>query len=222
MKRLDELPEIIKIKDKNVCVLTWFNHERVLDLKEIQEKIFKHFNLSLNVYFDSNLTHAKFMDFCLKNIDSDIFIFFDLDCVPLDERIYINIVDELLNDECIIGIEQTANHLDSNFIYAGPACFAITKDLYNKLGGISFDGTNRSDVAQEYTYLCYEKNITVKFIKLISCKNNKWKLGIDRFFGNGCLYEFKDSKIYHQFQTNIEEQKIDFKQECKKIISNNI
>jgi len=220
MKRLNENPEIIKIKDKNVCVLTWFNHERVLDLKETQEKVFKHLNLPLNVYFDKNLTHAKFMDYCLKNIDSDIFIFFDLDCVPMDNKIYENIVDELIKEECIIGIEQTANHLDSNFIYAGPACFGITKDLYNKLGKISFDGTHRSDIAQEYTYLCYDNNITVKFMKLVSSKNNKWKLGIDRNFGNGCFYEFKDSTIYHQFQTNLEEQKQDFKIECGKIINN--
>jgi hypothetical protein len=84
----------------------------------------------------------------------------------------------------------------------------------------AFDGTHRSDIAQEYTYLCYENNITVKFIKLVSSKNSKWKLGRDRFFGNGCFYEFKDSAIYHQFQTNLEEQKQDFKLECEKIINN--
>lgn len=220
MKKLTEKPETIIINGKTVCVLTWFNSLIVSDLYNTQQEIFKHFDLKINTYFDENLTHAIFMDYCLKNIESDIFIFFDLDCVPMDKKIIENIVEELIKEECIIGIEQTANHLDSNFIYAGPACFGITKDIYNKLGSASFDGTHRSDIAQEYTYLSYENNIKVKFLKLISSKNSKWKLGSNRFFGNGCFYSFKDSKIYHQFQTNLEEQKNDFKLECKKIINN--
>jgi hypothetical protein len=220
MKKLTEIPDLLIINDKKVCVLTWFNNHIVSDLYNTQQQIFKHFGLTINTYFDESLTHAKFMDYFLKNIESDIFIFFDLDCVPMDNKIYENIVGELIKEECIIGIEQTANHLDSNFIYAGPACFAITKDVYNKLGGVSFDGAYRSDIAQEYTYLAYEKNIPVKFFELISSKNKKWKLGKDRFFGNGCFYSFKNSKIYHQFQTNLEEQKKDFKLECKKIINN--
>ena len=161
------------------------------------------------------------MDYCLNNFNSDIFIFFELDCVPLDDKIIENIVHELTNEECIIGIEQSANHLSPNFIYAGPACFGITKEVYDKLGKPSFDGTNRSDVAQECTYLAYEKNIKVKFIELIYSKNNKWQLGNDRFFGNGCFYKINDSKIYHQFQSHIEEQKNDFKNECEKIVKKN-
>jgi hypothetical protein len=220
MKKLTENPDLITIKNKKVCVLTWFNSEVVSDLQRTQEQVFKHFNLKINTYFDKNLTHAKFMDYCMKNFDSEIFIFFDLDCVPLDDRIYENIVNVLIEENCIIGIEQTANHLDSNFIYAGPACFGITKEIYKKLGGTSFDGTHRSDIAQEYTYLSYENNISVNFFKLESSKNTKWKLGADRFFGNGCFYTINDSKIYHQFQTNLEEQKNDFKNECNKIINN--
>ena len=73
---------------------------------------------------------------------------------------------------------------------------------------------------EEMINLAYENNVSVKFIELISSKNNKWKLGRDRFFGNGCFYTFKDSKIYHQFQTNLEDQKNEFKLECEKIINN--
>ena len=220
MKKLNEQPTILNINNKRVCVLTWFNHDIGLEIQQTQETVFKHLNLNIDCYLDPSLTHAKFMDYSLNNFDSDIFIFFDLDCIPLDDRIYDNIVEELLKEECIIGIEQTANHLDSNFIYAGPACFGITKEVYGKLGSISFDGTGRSDIAQEHTYLAYEKGVKVKFIKLTSSKNQKWKLGSDRFFGNGCVYEFKDSKIYHQFQINSEEQKLDFKTECSKILDN--
>lgn len=220
MKKLTEKPELLIIKDTRVCVLTWYNNDVVLDLKTSQEQVFNHLNLKINAYFDEELTHAKFMDYCLKNFDSDVFIFFDLDCIPLDERVLENMVEELIKEDCIIGIEQSANHINADFIYAGPACFGITKNVYDKIGGASFDGTYRSDVAQEYTYLSYEKGILVKFFELISSKNNKWRLGRDRFFGNGCLYSFKDSNIYHQFQTGIEEQKEDFKLECQKVINN--
>ena len=171
MKNLNETPETITISGKTVSVLSFFGHNRVLDIHESQQKVFKHFGLTINTYFEEGISHANFMNYCLKNFESDIFIFIDLDCVPLDDRIYKNIVNELISEECIIGIEQTANHKDPNFIYAGPACFGITKEVYNKFGGVSFDGTHRSDVAQEYTYISYENNITVKFIELISSRN---------------------------------------------------
>ena len=216
MKKLTEQPETILINNKVVTILTYFNNFIVLDLQTLHEKVFKHFNLTINTYYDENLNVQKFMDYALNNFNSNIYIFFELDCIPLDGRIIKNLVTELSNDDCIIGIEQSANHLNPNFIYAGPACFGITKNVFNKLGKLSFEGTFRSDVAQ-----AYENNISVKFIELISSKNNKWKLGSDRFFGNGCIYKFKDSKIYHQFQSHQEEQKIDFKVECEKIINQN-
>jgi hypothetical protein len=219
MKNLTEKPDLLLINGKKVCVLTYFNSINILETQKLHESVFKHFNLTLNTYFCENMKACDFLDYWIKNIESDIFIFFELDCIPLDSKIYENIVNELLKEECIIGIEQTANHLDSNFIYAGPACFGITKDVYNKLGSVSFDGTYRSDIAQEHTYLAYEKNIKVKFLELISSKNSKWKLGTNRFFGNGCIYSLNDSKIYHQFQTNLEEQRNEFKLECQKIIN---
>jgi len=221
MKNLNDSPNILNIKGKDVCVLTWFNSNIVYDIYENQKKVFDKLEMSIDCYFDESLTHAKFMDHSLKNFKSDIFIFFDLDCIPTDKGLYENIVNELTKEECIIGIEQSANHLDPNFIYAGPACFAITKELYDKLGQISFDGTQRSDVAQEHSYVCYEKGVKVKFFELVSSKNNKWKLGPDRFFGNGCFYKLNENIIYHQFQTPLLEEKTDFFSKCEKIINNN-
>ena len=189
----------------------------VQDLYENQKKVFKYFSLHIDAYYKESLSHAKFMDYALKNFESDIYIFFDLDCIPLNSNLYENIVNEILKDECIIGIEQSANHLNPNFIYAGPACFAITKDIYNKLNQASFDGTHRSDIAQEYSYLCLENKIKIKFFEIVSNKNNKWKLGGNRFFGNGCIYKLNENLIYHQFQTHIIEEKEDFIKECKKI-----
>lgn len=221
MKKLNENPEILLIENQKVCVLSWFNSMNVYDLYETQSKVFSHFGLKINHYFDKSLTHAIFMDYCLKNIECDIFIFFDLDCVPLTNNIYEKIVKKHIQGETIMGIEQSSQHVKPNFIYAGPACFSITKKLYEKINKPSFDGIfMRSDVAEEISYSCLNYKIPITFFKLISCKNNKWKLGEERYFGNGCYYELEDIKIYHQFQTNLEEQKKDFKLECKKIINN--
>lgn len=221
MKRLDETPETIEIKGKKICVLSWFNHERVNDLYEIQKKVFKKFDMKINHYFDPNMTHAKFMDYSLLNFDADIFIFFDLDCIPVMEGLYEMIVDEHLKNDCVIGIEQSSQHFTPNFIYAGPACFSISKKVYNLLGNISFDGIMfRSDVAEEISYACIKNQIPLKFFELVSSKNNKWKLGDDRFFGNGCYYKMNEKLIYHQFQTNLDEQKRDFENECINLINN--
>jgi hypothetical protein len=198
-------------------VLTWFNSHSVRDVYENQKRIFELLNLHIDCYFDERLTHSGFMEYSLLNFDSDIFLFFDLDCIPINREIYFTIVKELNSEECIIGIEQSANHLNPDFIYAGPACFAITKNLYDKLEKPSFAGNSRSDIAQEISYICREKNIKIKFFELISSKNSKWKLGRNKFFGNGSLYKLGSDFVYHQFQINIPEQKNDFFEECKKI-----
>jgi hypothetical protein len=94
MKKITEKPDLLMINGKTVCVLTYFNNNNILDIQKAHESVFKHFNLTINTYFDENMKAYEFMDYWMKNIESDIFIFFELDCVPLDNKIYPGIVCE--------------------------------------------------------------------------------------------------------------------------------
>lgn len=48
-------------------------------------------------------------------------------------------------------MEQAANHIDNSYIFAGPACFAISKIAYDKLGKPSFKSSKLVDTAGELT-----------------------------------------------------------------------
>ncbi len=150
----------------------------------------------------SDATHGEFLTETAKNCESKYIIFFDVDCIPLNSNIYDIILDELKNDDCIIGIEQMCDINPFNHRYAGPACLAFPIALFKNLGCPSLRQVgNRSDVGEELTWLCEENNIDVKFFKAISSEIPKWKLPDNRCFGIGTTYSHNKTEIlYHQFE----------------------
>jgi len=129
--------EIYCFNNKKVFITSFFNSKTISkDIAEYQKKVFNKFNILLN-QFDDDIRHPEFMDYIMNNINADIFIFFDIDCILLRK----NIINEILlevNDNSIFGLAQCDNSNDLNHIYAAPSCFGITKNLYNNLSNPSF------------------------------------------------------------------------------------
>ena len=181
-----------------------------------QKEVFDYFGITINQY-KGNLRHPQFMDIIINNIDSDFFIFFDIDCIPLSKNLVTYIIDKIGFDS-IIGIEQQCNSNTSiNHIYCGPACFAISKEHYLRLGQPSFNETTRSDVAEELTHISEEMKQKIHFFKKYHSDNDLWKLGEDRYFGHGTNYE---DKVYHQFEIRKQENIEKFLTKCLEIIKN--
>jgi hypothetical protein len=185
---------------------------------KLQRLVFQKLNLPITqVNIDSN--HGDFLTQTAKNCNSKYIIFFDVDCIPLVSNIYDIILDELKNDDCIIGIEQMCNCNPLNHLYAGPACLAFPTALFKNLGYPSLmQQGNRSDVGEELTWLCEENNINVKLFKAKSSEIPKWKLKDNRYFGIGTTYNHNNMDVlYHQFE--IRNSSTNFIAKCKSILN---
>jgi hypothetical protein len=201
------------IADKKVFISSYSYENLNKDITSHQENVFNKFKIDLN-QFVGKIRHAEFMDYIMSNIDSEIYVFFDVDCIPLKEGVIEFLVDKIKYDS-MIGIEQQCNSLTTNeHIYAGPACFAITKTFYEQLGKPSFSENRRSDVGEELTFISESKNKEFHLLEKKSSEDNIWKLKGGRFFGHGTIYG--DDLVYHQFEIRKFHDK--FIKRCKEII----
>jgi hypothetical protein len=176
----------------------YFNNSNTI-YKDYQKKIFDKFNIKLNQIagydefgFDG---HANFMNDIMNQEEVDYYIFFDIDAFPMVSNFFNIVLERIYNTDTILGIEQRANHLNE-FIYAGPACFCVSKKFYEKLGRPKFNATYRSDVAGELSHICVEKNHPITFFKFNECEIELWNLNDKVKFGIGSNYE---NIIYHNF-----------------------
>ena len=209
----DEIEILQKNNIKIIIVSYQYNNLDNL-VSKYQYDVFKKFNIELN-QFQGNLKHSEFMNNIINNYDCDFYIFFDIDCIPLKEGI-IEYIVEKIGQNSMIGIEQQSNSpFILSHIYAGPACFGISKQFYNDLGRPSFNGTDRSDVGEELTYSCEEKNKKFHIFKKTFSENNLWRLGLNDYFGHGTIYD--NDLLYHQFEIFKNQDK--FINKCKEILN---
>lgn len=185
-----------------------------------QKDVFNLFGMDLIQEY-TELNHPDFLDEKIRNSDYDIIIFFDIDCIPLKPNFYEYVIENLSDNNSIIGVEQCSLSRNKDLIYAGAPCFAITKEVYEKLDKPSFKLTHRADTAGEISLIAKEKGVNVKFFNIKTALNQKWKCG-DKYFGNGTIY---DDWLYHQFEvgrySKTPEYKIleyQFVKKCKEVI----
>jgi hypothetical protein len=188
------------------------------NIVKYQKMVFDLFGMNLIQEY-TEIDHPEYLDQKINNIDFDILVFFDIDCIPLNPNLYSYIIDKLSDNNSILGVEQC--NMKKEGIYAGPSCFGITKDVFNKLEKPSFKPTYRSDTAGEFTFSSIDKNVNVKLFNIKKSLNKKWKCG-DKFFGNGTTYE---DWLYHQFELgryykhpNLKIYEYQFINKCKEVI----
>jgi hypothetical protein len=187
----------------------------------LQKQVFEKLNLpvtQIKVNADHNTyRHGDFLNEISKNTNSKYVIFFDVDCIPLTSNLYDIIINELEKEQCIIGIEQKCNCNNYNHIYAGPACLAFSTSLYKDLNYPSLIQNERSDVAEELTWICEEKKIKIKYFNVSSSETPMWHLKENTYFGIGTTYSFNDEEVlYHQF--NIRSEHTPFIKKCNEFL----
>jgi len=158
--------------------------------------------------------HPNFMNEILSSEDVDYFIFFDIDCIPLQSNFINVILERIYNKDTFIGIEQRTSHLN-NDVYAGPACLSISKKFYEKLNYPKMNATNRGDVAEELSHICRERGYEINFFKFKSCVEPRWSLRNGVKFGVGSNYE---DLVFHNFLSACGYAKDIFINESKKIL----
>jgi hypothetical protein len=187
-----------------------------------QKKVFDKFGVEINqILVEPNLlnrgfnSHGTLLTELSRNEDVDYLMFFDADAIPLKSNFIDIILDRIHGKRAIIGIEQRTNHVKDSIPYAGPACFAISKETYNELGQPAYNETPRSDVAEELTHIGREKGFEINVFKFSRCEVPLWELGDGRKFGTASTYE---DLMFHNFESRNSEKVEYFIGKCKEVL----
>jgi hypothetical protein len=190
------------------------------EMLEYHKKVYDKFEIPVN-YTIANVRHGHFMDHVMRNVDADIFLFIDSDCVILDRSILDDCLEYVIENDSFIGPAQATNHIPpKSHIFAAPAFLMITKSCYQKLGSPSCLETARSDCAEELSYIAEEKAKRYRCIYPTMFDTipleGVWRLGNYGYYGIGTLF---GDRIYHLYQGRVGVNVELFKKRCNQILS---
>lgn len=198
--------------------LHWNNVDR--RIVDAHAKVMKKFDIPVN-YTSANIPHGQWMNKICREMNSDVFVFFDADCVPLDREIVDESVKYAIKNDTFIGIAQASNHIPPfNHIFAAPAFFVITKSCYNSLGNPSFSENSRSDVAEEVSHIAdsarkrYRCLYPTRFDGVPM--EGVWRLSNYGYFGIGTLFA---DRIYHLYQGRFNKNIELFMKRCDQVVA---
>lgn len=201
--------------------LHWDNVDsRIL---ESHKKVMSHFNIPIQ-YMDMNIDHGTWMTSIIRNTISDVYVFFDIDCVPLSKEVVDYSINYAIENNSMIGAAQVSNHIPPfTHVFVAPCFFVISRSCYEELGKPSFYPTMRSDVAEEVSYVAEERGKRYKCFYPIKFdgvpkKDGVWRLSNYGYYGIGTLY---DNKIYHLFESRWGDHIELFQKRCNQIIEGN-
>jgi hypothetical protein len=172
-------------------------------------------------YYNEDIPHGAWMDMVMRRSTSDIVVFFDSDCVPINNSKIMECISFVRDKGTFLGIAQASNHIPpKTHVYAAPAFYVMKKDCWEHLGRPSFKETYRGDVAEEVTYTAEEMGVRYRCLYPSTFEREPvegvWPLGNYGYYGIGTT--FAHDTVYHLYQgrmsTNIEL----FAERCKEIV----
>jgi hypothetical protein len=197
--------------------LHWNNVDR--DMLSAHQRVMDYFKIPMNYDNRDGHNHGMWMQWVINNSSSDVIVFMEPDCIPLN-NVYLEYIKYAKRNETFVGIAQVSNHiLPKSHIYAAPGFYAISKKAYEKLGRPSFTETRRSDTAEEICYMAEEKGM--KYRALMPTYFEKpssegiWPLSNLGYYGIGTVF---DNSIYHLYQSRMAENIEMFVKRCNQVI----
>lgn len=182
--------------------LHWDNVD--IEMLSAHKRVMQHFSIPMNYHNLNGANHGLWMEWVLKESKSDVVIFFEPDCIPLNNE-FLNYVRYTGKDKTFVGIAQVSNHIPpKSHIYAAPGFYCISKEAYNLLGQPSFTETRRSDTAEEISYMAEEKGLRYRalmptyFYK--EPEEGLWPLSNLGYYGIGTVF---DNTIFHLYQSRM-------------------
>ena len=159
--------------------------------------------------------HAIGLDEYFLTRRHEAYLVLDVDCIPLAKWVIPWILQNALAG-VLIGGAQRANHLENGeHIYVGPGVMAFSRDTFEKCGGLSFEGTSRGDVGEEFTYAAEGLEIPISFLWPTHVVANKWALRGTQSFGIGTTYA---GAFFHAFQISSGLTIPIFLEKCQKLL----
>jgi hypothetical protein len=197
--------------------LHWDNVDK--DMLSAHQRVMDYFKIPMNYDNRDGHNHGMWMQWVINNSSSDVIVFMEPDCIPLNKN-YLDYIKYANRNETFVGIAQVSNHIPpKSHIYAAPGFYAISKKAYDKLGRPSFTETRRSDTAEEICYMAEEKGM--KYRALMPTYFEKpssegiWPLSNLGYYGIGTVF---DNSIYHLYQSRMAENIEMFVKRCDQVI----
>lgn len=199
----------------NVAV-TFYNDKIDNQIVHYQKKVFDFFGLKIKqINCPTWPGHGHLIDEYILGLGEnwDVFVLFDIDSIPLDDKIVQEGVEWAKNNLGLFSVAQR-HYKKSEVVYASPAFLVFSKKTYDFIGRPTFVETHRSDVAGELTHKCLEKNIPVKIMWPSHVEQKQWLLIGNERFGRGTTYE---NRIYHAFESRMGNVSL-FVNKCREIL----
>ena len=184
------------------------------------KSVTSHFNLPVN-YYEENTPHGLWMDRVMRQSKSDIVVFFDSDCVPINKDKVFECIRYVQKTGTFLGITQVSNHIaPMTHIYAAPAFYVIAKKCWEEMGRPSFAETHRSDVAEEVTYTAEQAGIRYRCLYPDTFEREPvegiWPLSNYGYYGVGTTF---DDTVYHLYQGRMGNNVQLFVDRCNEIVN---
>ena len=185
------------------------------------ESVVRHFGLTAS-YYRVHMPHGEWMDKVCKDefeTGAEVVCFLEIDCVPTCETIMARAYRWTKENRGILGIAQSANHLDPHHIYAGPAFYMVHREAWQKVG-VTFSEQPDCDVAQFFTKVAEGLDLPIRAIYpthyLYPADEGRWSLGNYGYFGRGTHY---NGGVFHMFQGRTNNAINTFVDVCDKIVT---
>lgn len=194
--------------------VSFYNSNISYKVVDAQRAVFEKFGCEIEQIL-TTLQHPQAIDDYLLNKEWSQIAIFDIDCIPLNKKIF-KFIRFCTQYPVIFGAAQRASHIPNSIIYVSPAFICFNKDTYEKLGKPSFNPTIRGDVGAEITYKANEMRFTVDYLWPSSVQEPKWPLRENELFGLGTTY---DNSIYHAFESRMNHNSTNmFLKKCEHIL----
>jgi len=183
------------------------------------KKVMKHFDIPMVYHNINGANHGVWMDTVVENSTADVVVFFEPDCIPIDESRVVKCIQYAYKNS-FVGIAQVSNHIPPrSHIYAAPGFYCINRKIYDQLGRPSFTETRRSDTAEEISYIAEQHGIRYRALMPIAFEHEPteglWPLSNLGYYGIGTVF---DNTVYHLYQSRLS-QNIDlFIKRCEQVI----
>lgn len=186
------------------------------DIVAYQKAVCDHFQLSINQHRINGFSHGEWMDWVMTRFDDvDVFLFIDIDCIPLSRQRVLDHLNKAAGTGTLIGAEGADNGRDPNRSYAGPWYTYINRKVWNLLQRPSAKPSVHNDVGQLWTDTWKAHNAPVELIPPTHCEIPKWNLpGREGAYGVGTTY---GEDCYHLFESRNGNETL-FIDRCKQIL----
>jgi hypothetical protein len=130
------------------------------------------------------------------------------------------LISFVAKNKSIAGTVQATNHIPlMTHTFIAPSCIFIYKPLWEALGQPTFLPTNRSDCAEEVSYVAEQNGVRMKAIYPSHFEREPeegvWRLNNYGLYGVGTVF---DNKFYHLFQSRFQSNVDMFIKRCNEVV----